>query len=511
MNTRIVLTVSMMLLAACSREQPKTASAQEEPPERRTESTTLWSAKTELFVEYPALIRGEESRFAIHLTRLSDFKPVTVGRGEVALAYASGKTESFSTDVPSRPGIFGVTVIPSESGDVSIRIRLVSAPLSDTHTLERVPVYASLADAPSSEEPETEETLSFLKEQQWVLDFGTELAKPAMLRESIVVPAEVTPRSGGEVAVTAPLVGRLTGDSFPGIGTRVFQGQVLGAVLPPTSVPNDRASLDLAKAEAEVALDFARRDRERAARLVDAGAAPAKRLDETRAAERTAEARLRAAEERIRQFDASRSAEGGGGSAPFAIRAPISGTVVEMAASPGMNLKGGETLFRIVDTDRVYVSAIVPEASYPSIRQLNGAEIEVPGLSQPRPAGGLVTVGKIVDAATRTFPVVYEAANTDGRIAINQTVTVRLFLSAASQGTTVPESALVNDGGRPVIFIQREGESFVRRPVTVGRRQGGRAEITSGVEPGDRVVTRGAYLIRLSALSTQIPAHGHVH
>lgn len=514
MKRRALGLLPMLFLAACSQQKTpdtKVAAAKAERAERRTESATLWSAKTELFVEYPALVQGEESRFAIHLTRLSDFKPVASGASEVKLTYEDGKTEMFSANAPSKAGIFGVTVKPGRSGKVDMEIRLQSPQLADSHTLRAIPVFSALAQAPTGEEPPTEEMLSFLKEQQWALDFGTDLAKPAMLRESMVVPAEVTPRSGGEVSVTAPLAGRLAGDAFPGIGARVSQGQTLGAVIPPTAVPNDRAALDLAKAEAEASLDYARRDRERATRLVEGGAAPAKRIDEARTAERTAQARLHAAEERIRQFDASRTAEGGGGSAPFAIRSPISGTVVEMAASPGLNLKGGEILYRIVDTDRVYVQAIVPEAEFPSIRKLTGAEIEVPGLDKPRAVGRLVSVNKIVDPATRTFPVIYEASNTDGRIAINQTVTIRLFLSNASQGITIPETALIDDGGRPVVFIQREGESFVRRPVDVGRRQNGFAEITSGVNAGDRVVTRGAYLIRLSALSTQIPAHGHVH
>ena len=510
MKTGLML-LSVLFLAACGEQksaEPKQATV---APERRTESRTYWSAKTELFVEFPELVQGEESRFAIHLTRLDDFTPVSTGRSEVAVIYKDGTSESFSTDKPSKAGIFGVTVKPTRAGQAALEIRLQSPALSDAHRLEEIQVYSTLADAPTGDAPETEETLSFLKEQQWVLDFGTELAAPAMLRESIVVPAEVTPRSGGEVAVTAPLAGRLSGEDFPVIGTRVTQGQTLAFVIPPTAVPNDRAALDLAKAEADAALDYARRDRERASRLVDAGAAPAKRLDEARTVERTAQARLRAAEERIRQFDATRAAEGAGTATAFAIKAPITGQVVEMAASPGMNLKDGETLFRILDTERIYVSAIVPEADYPRIRTLSGAEIEIPGLDQPRAVGRLVSVGKVVDPATRTFPIVYEATNTDARIAINQTVTIRLFLSNASRGTTVPESALVDDGGRPVVFIQREGESFVRRPVELGRRQAGLVEITSGVEPGDRVVTRGAYLIRLSALSTQIPAHGHVH
>jgi multidrug efflux pump subunit AcrA (membrane-fusion protein) len=174
-------------------------------------------------------------------------------------------------------------------------------------------------------------------------------------------------------------------------------------------------------------------------------------------------------------------------------------------------LKGGEVLFRILDTDRVYVSAIVPEAEYRKARSLSGAEIEIPGDTRPRPAGRLVSVGKIVDAASRTFPIVYEFPNSDGRIAINQTVTIRLFLGGSRRGVMIPETALVDDGGRSVVFIQRSGEKFVRKPVDVGYRQSGMAEITSGVETGDRIVIQGAYLIRLSTLSPQIPAHGHVH
>lgn len=508
---RSLLFLPIVILAACGQKPITQASTEPEKAERRTDNATFWSDKTELYLEYPVLVRGEESRFAIHLTRLSDFKPVPSGRSEVWLRYTDGKTESFSTQAPSKAGIFGVTVKPSQAGTATVEVRLISPALTDAHKLMKVPVLDSLAAAPTADEPETEETISFLKEQQWAMDFATGLAYTGGVRENITVPAEVSPRSGGQVDVTAPLPGRLTGENLPIVGARVTQGQVLASVIPPTSVPNDRAALDLAKAEAEVSLDYARKDRARAMRLVEAGAAPRKRLDETATAESIAEARLRAAEERIRQFESSRSAEGSAGSPYFAIRAPISGTVIEMSASPGMNLKGGEVLFHIVDTDRVYVSAIVPEAEYPKARRVEGAEIEIPGLDRARPAGRLISLGKVVDASTRTFPIVYEFSNEDGRIAINQTVTIRLFLAGGRRSVLVPESAIVDDGGRPVVFIQRHGEKFVRRAVEVGARQTGFAEIKSGVQSGDRIVTKGAYLIRLAALSTQIPAHGHVH
>jgi multidrug efflux pump subunit AcrA (membrane-fusion protein) len=59
--------------------------------------------------------------------------------------------------------------------------------------------------------------------------------------------------------------------------------------------------------------------------------------------------------------------------------------------------------------------------------------------------------------------------------------------------------------------VQRGGETFERRAVTVGARSGDAVQILEGVKAGERVVATGAYLVRLASLSTQVPAHGHVH
>jgi cobalt-zinc-cadmium efflux system membrane fusion protein len=75
----------------------------------------------------------------------------------------------------------------------------------------------------------------------------------------------------------------------------------------------------------------------------------------------------------------------------------------------------------------------------------------------------------------------------------------------------VPPSAVVDDAGRPIVFVQREGETFERRPVTLGARAGDLVQVVEGVSVGERVVTKGAYLVRLASLSTQAPSHGHVH
>ncbi len=144
--------------------------------------------------------------------------------------------------------------------------------------------------------------------------------------------------------------------------------------------------------------------------------------------EATAEARVKSAEARLTQFERSSSAEANPkGAKLFAIRAPITGLIVQATAAPGTNVKSGETLFQIVDVDSVYVSAIVPESELPQIRNLAGAELEVPGSEHPRPLTRLVSIGRIVDPQSRTFPVIYQVDKRDRLVAIRQALHVRLL------------------------------------------------------------------------------------
>jgi cobalt-zinc-cadmium efflux system membrane fusion protein len=75
----------------------------------------------------------------------------------------------------------------------------------------------------------------------------------------------------------------------------------------------------------------------------------------------------------------------------------------------------------------------------------------------------------------------------------------------------VPVEAIVEDNGSPVLYVQIGGESFERRPVRLGDRASGFVRVIGGLKSGERVVTRGAHLIRLASLAGSAPAHGHVH
>jgi membrane fusion protein, heavy metal efflux system len=502
---KTIVIVTAGFLAACSQNpQAEAPAAKAEAAEPLKAS--VWTRGGELYLEYPALVRGQKERFAIHLTRLTDFKAVKDAACEVHLG-----TSVYPCDPSTHPGIFGANVEPSAAGDAPMSIVVHGKDLNETFAVGTVKVAS---DAASAEKPAEakEETINFTKEQQWALDFGTELTAAQAMRDSLRVAAETLPRTGGEASVTAPAAGRLVLEKTFAVGTAIEKGTELASIVPPAGPAADLTSLQLAETEAKLSLEQAQRDRARTERLLAAGAIPARRAEEARTAEATALARVQAAETRIMQFNATRSADSvDAGMKRFTVRAPISGILAASDAISGANTDVGKVLFRIVDINSIFVSGVVPESDFSKLRDLSGAEIEMPDTGDIRPAGKLVAVGRLVDEQTRTVPVTYETDNHDHRLAINQTVFLRLFLTPMGMAPVVPEAAIIDDAGRPVVFVQRGGETFLRRPVKLGMRNHGMVQVLEGVNAGDRVVTKGAYLIRLSTMSSAVPAHGHVH
>ena len=509
--------IAVVLLGACAAtvDEPRTRIEAEEPDPI---VATRWTDKTELFVEYPPLQVGVTSRFAIHLTDLKTFEPLTEGRATVELAYAGGQNETFTEDAPSRPGIFAANVTPTRAGSPAMTIRVTSDEVDDEHRLGPVEVEEEHHDGDPEDPLEVAgqangERISFLKEQQWTLDFSTQIVESASIRDSLTVPAKIQPRSGGRVAVTASISGRLsTSVKLPVIGTNIQSGQIVAAILPPTGTPSDVAGLDLAVEAARVKLDFARHELVRLERLLEAGAIPARRVAETKLREALALAQLTAAQARLKQHEQTRQAEYRDDvHTAFQVRSPLSGVVAEVSATDGAHVEDGDSLIEVVAIDIVYVVGEIPEAEAPALRQPAGAEVVVPGMDDPIDLGHLVSVSNFVDPQRRTVKVIYELTNRNRQLAVEQAASLRLFRQSRKEGPAILESALVDDNGGPVVYVQTGGESFERRSVTVGARQRGMVLVTTGLSPGERVVTKGAYLIRLSSMSTQAPAHRHVH
>jgi multidrug efflux pump subunit AcrA (membrane-fusion protein) len=125
--------------------------------------------------------------------------------------------------------------------------------------------------------------------------------------------------------------------------------------------------------------------------------------------------------------------------------------------------------------------------------------------------GRLVFLGIQVDTATRTVPLIYETRNADHRLRVGQSVDLYVETARAENTLAIPPEAIVEEGGRPIAFVQVGGETFEKRDLTLGIRNGSWVQVLAGITEGERVVTKSAYAVRLASMSSAIPSHGHAH
>jgi membrane fusion protein, heavy metal efflux system len=117
----------------------------------------------------------------------------------------------------------------------------------------------------------------------------------------------------------------------------------------------------------------------------------------------------------------------------------------------------------------------------------------------------------VIDSLSRTIPVLYAVENRDGALKVGANARVAVRTGKREPGVIIPASAVLDDDGRPVAYVQSDGEAFEKRTLTLGAREGDRVLARAGIAAGERVVTGAAYQVRLASLSTSVPAHGHEH
>lgn len=476
---------------------------------------TNFSDSTELFVEFAPLTVGAQSPFAGHLTRLADFKPVSAGRLSVTLSGGNHPDETFAIAAPAQPGIFRPVAKPRFAGVRHLVLRLDAPGLAAVHDLGNVTVYsdhAAAAKAQAQEKPEAPGAISYLKEQQWKTDYALTLVERRALRESVAATGTLRASADRDAPVNAVAAGRLlAAGEFPRVGMQVKKGQLLAYLVPRLGGDSDVATLELAAQRARLGARYASQERERMEALFRQEAVAEKRVQAARNQDQIARAELAGAEKRVGQYR-NGSAAGNG----IAIRAPIAGVVAEVAGAPGATIEEGQLVLHIVDPARLWLEVRVAESDIGRIGQPTAAAFEVDGFDRtfeiaPANGGRMVGFGNLIDPATRTAPLLFEFPNPDPRLRIGMAARARVFAGKSGAVLAAPAAAVVDDNGQAVLYVQRGGESFERRAVQLGTRDGDWVEIKAGVAAGERVVSKGAYQVRLAATAPAAMGEGHVH
>lgn len=482
------------------------------------QSVTVWTAKSELFMEYDPFVVGSESRFLAHLTVLDGFKPLREGQVSVTIAMSGGASATVTADGPARAGIFIPAFTPKTAGDCTLTVEVKAEAVVDRIDAGPCKVFADEAAARAAlgGEEEGGGAISFLKEQQWVIDFATAAAGKRELQPGVRVNAEIRAVPDREARLTAGTAGRVVlARPAPILGAAVKKGQLLASIQPTASAAGNHGTLRAGVDAAEAELAAATAQRDRLAKLVADEAVPRRRLEDAEAAVKVARARLDAARTQLSSYNASASGATTTTAGAFRVRAPIAGTLVESRVTSGETVEAGELLFSVIDLEKVWVTGRVFEADLAKLDDTSTAWFQVEGRDEVFEIGGdrdrLVTVGSVIDPATRTVPIIFEIDNTARAFRIGQFATLTVATGEPVTAVAVPASALLQEGGQWIAYVQTEGESFERRIVQAGIRSRGWVEVRGGIAEGEHVVTTGAYDVKLAASAGGAPAHGHSH
>lgn len=487
--------ISLVALGACG-PSGSGAAATAGAPEPAGGAITLWTDSTELFMEHPALIVGAPDKFAVHLTDLTDFAPLRSGR--ITLTFRSrdgGAPLVVVQETPRSPGIYGPAPTFERPGTYDLTILVDSPQAKDSITVPNLRVYANAAEAPK-DEGGGGSGIAFLKEQQWKTPgFATAFAIDGEVSATFAASGVIEPQAGRWAQVSAPVAGLVDASGIarsPVPGERVGRGQAL-AVLAPSLGDGGGALI----AEARARLREAQDEYDRAKRLLAVEAVPQRRVHE-------AEIRLTAAKEALGGYNAD---DGG----RVTVRSPVGGVIAERRITPGSRVEAGAPLFTIVDASVVWLRVNVPAAQAPDVSRSSGVEFQVEGSPRTYTARRVISVGSVIDSLSRTVPVLFEVANADGSLKVGANARAAVRTGRRERGVTIPASAVLDEDGRAIAYVQPEGESFEKRELVIGAREGGHALVRAGLAAGERVVIGAAYQVRLASLSTSAPAHGHEH
>lgn len=474
-------------------------------------SVTLWTTKSELFMEYPALVVGNEARFAVHLTWISDFKPVTEGRLSLFFKSPNGSEFATAAGAPTSPGIFRPTMTFNQPGKYDLTM-IIEGSSRDTMHVKGLHVFSSPEEIPIEEESQGEQLITFLKEQQWNTDFRTEPAERRPMVGTIRAACEIIPKLNNEAIVSAPFTGTIPSEdnaSLPIVGQRVERGERLAVMTPSAETAGGVENFASRFIEAKSDREFAAKEFDRAKQLHASGLISEKEYQETEAEFKQSDATYQTLSKYVQSSSDGESLDG------FTLRAPLSGTIIETHVVPGRQVDAGEPLYRIINTSALWIRANVSSIEIGKLTRPNRAWLQLAGVDEliaiDEHNGKLISIAPAADPATRTFPVVFEILNVAGSLKVGMFGEVSIGAGQEMESLVIPESAVIEEEGRFSVYVHVEGESFAKRDVVLGARNGKYISVLKGLSEGEHVVTTGAYQVRLASLSSQLPAHGHEH
>ncbi len=502
MKNLFILSLIVLIITSCdstNRTRQKSSDGHSHVSEE-AHQLTLFTDKSEFFVEYPGLIINNEAVFAVYLTNLENYQPYRKGTVRVILEHPGGKVQEGSVSEPDDPGIFRIKLTPEIYGECSIHFEFIREGLSEMSESHHVWV------ARDDHDPEPEEShehspdgIRFTKEQAWRSDFSVTRVSLEPFSGIIKAGGEILAMPRERHVITARTSGIIEfskndlvagADVYIGEELMTIQGQDLA-----------RNNIAVEYASAEARFEQSRSEYERRLILFGESAISERQFIETRSKYIT---------DSIRYHNIKQSYKSGG----LKIIAPITGHIHELNVSQGEFVETGHLIATVSSERRLLLKADVPQQYFQRIQNIVSTNFKTSYHNKVWDLkdcnGKLLAIGSSVAENNQYLPVYFEAQN-NGQLLEGAFAEFYLKTKTMENCIVVPVEAVLEEQGKYYVYVQASGEIFRKQEIVTGDLDGIGYRVTGGISVGDRVVTRGGMLLKTASMSTSLPGHSHQH
>lgn len=462
---------------------------------------TAYSDEFELFAETDPFSIESPSSILAHFTWLDDFAPLKNASVKAVL----NTQGQISQDIQSkmlRPGIYRFNIQAEKAGNSKLSFIIETNNGIYNIEVPGIKVYSDAHAAMHWDAPEASSTNTtvFTKEQSWKVAFGTERVGIQPFGKTIKTTALTKPCVAGEAIISSKSNGIVDLQSnHITEGMEVKKGQKL-FIVSGSDLANDNSSVRYVEAKNNFEKAVSNFDR-----IMEL------EKDKIVTSKEVLEAKNEYENTKVifDNLQANFSSQG------QVITSPIDGFINNLRVSNGEYVEAGYPLLAITKNQRLVLnadvqqkySAVLPLIYSANIRNVyNNTTYTLEELN-----GHILSYGKTTNKDNYLIPISIEIDNTDDFVA-GSFVELYLKYQGSESYLSVPNTSLLEEQGNFFVYIQVHPELFEKREVFIGATDGVKTEIRKGLSANERVVSKGAILIKLAQATGGLDAHsGHVH
>ena len=337
--------------------------------------------------------------------------------------------------------------------------------------------------------------ITFTKAQAAKTDFEVKEILPATFNRVIKTTGQIMPAPGDESVIVATSNGVVTySNSKTAEGMQVRKGEHLFNITSRNLAEGDHYS------KVKAAYEKARAEYLRAETLIKDRIISQREFESIQLGYENAKIAYEA-------VSVNRTSNGVG------VSSPINGYLKNILVKEGEYITVGQPLATVSQNKRLVLRAEVSEKHYSALKSIRSANFKTPYDNKTYDIsdlnGMLFSIGKASANNTFYLPVSFEFDN-KGEVIPGSFVEAYLISSPVENALVLPVSALTNELGTFYVYVQVDEEGYRKQEVSIGGNNGKEVQILKGLQPGDKVVTRGAYQVKMASASGSIP-HGHSH